>query len=71
MPGNSHADFTNWQVLVLTKKYPGEKINSLVELARQEMPSFYWNYFKVRNAANRLAERKRISIEGCRLWPIL
>ncbi len=68
---NSQADFTNWQVLLLTKSHPGERIINLVPIAKQEMPATDWNYDEVRNAANRLAQKGRIEIDGARVWPKL
>lgn len=66
---NSQADFTNWQVLLLAKSYPGERIINLVPIARREMPVTEWNYKTIWNAAARLSEKGRIDIEGARLWP--
>ena len=76
MPGNSHADFTNWQVLILARQHPGTRISELSEIAKKEMPSFYWSRHKIRNAAKRLSKAGRIAIDQspsreARLWPVL
>lgn len=78
----SHADFINWQVIALVKKYPGESVYGIYKRAQLEMPKFYSSgkrdYFKVMNAINRLEDAGRIESEivisgskACRVLTVL
>ena len=60
---NTVTDFQDIQVATLIGDHVEEEpcIEDLVQIAKKDMPKFFWNNDKIRNSVTRLEKRGRIA----------